>query len=135
MIQVRDLDRALDFYQRALHLDVVDRHRYEGTSLVYLRIPGSRFEIELIAPDRWPFAERPEPGRLHLAFAVDDLDSEHARLTRMGVRAEPILDYIANGAHQSRYFYFSDPEGNQIEFLEPRGRYVLQLQIKDTPKC
>lgn len=128
MIQVRDLDRAVAFYGEALGFAEIDRHHYEGATLVYLRGPNSGFEVELIAPDRWPFADRPEPGRTHLGFAVDDLDGERARLMRVGVAVEPVADHVADGAHQTRYFYFTDPEGNQIEFLEAKGRYATQKE-------
>jgi lactoylglutathione lyase len=131
MLHVRDLKRAVRFYEHALGLVVADRHQYDGASLVYLRVPGTSFEIELIAPDHWPYALTPEAGRLHLAFAVADLDAEHARLQAIGVKPDPIADYVANGAHQTRYFYFCDPEGNQIEFLEPCGRYALEKQLKE----
>jgi lactoylglutathione lyase len=124
MIHVRDLDRAVDFYGRALGFREVDRHRYDGATLVYLRDPASPFEIELIQPDRWPFQSQPEPGRTHIAFIVDDLDHERNRLRRIGVEPDPITDHFANGAHQTRYFYFADLEGNQIEFLEAQGRYA-----------
>jgi hypothetical protein len=42
----------------------------------------------------------------------------------MGVRLDPIDDYVANGVVQTRFFYLYDPDGNQIEFLEARGRYA-----------
>jgi lactoylglutathione lyase len=127
MVHVRNLPRAVGFYERALKLVVADHHRYEGASLVYLRVPGALFEIELISPDRWPYADQPEAGRVHIAFTVADLDAEHARLAGLGVKVDPIADYVANGARQTRFFYFGDPEGNQIEFLEPRGRYAFAI--------
>lgn len=126
MIQVRDLDAAVAFYERALGFLEVDRHRYDSATLAYLRAPLSNFELELLAPDEWPFQDRPEPGRTHIAFTVDDLESEQARLRRIGVAADPITDHVANGKHQTRYFYFEDPEGNQIEFLEAHGRYAIR---------
>ena len=124
MIHVRDIEKATAFYAEALGLAVADRHSYDGTRLVYLAIPGSRLELELVSPDPWPFADRPEPGRTHIAFTVDDLEGQHTRLRAGGVAVEPIAEYHANGVLQTRYFYFDDPEGNQVEFLERRGRYA-----------
>jgi len=123
MIHVRDLEAAIAFYQRALGCTLADRHRYQQTDLVYLSLPDTEFELELLAPARWSYGDAPEPGRSHLAFAVDDLDAEHARLARLGIAAGSITDYVANDQHQTRYFYLHDPEGNQIEFLEATGRY------------
>lgn len=124
MLHVRDLDRAVAFYERALGLAVADRHAYDGTRLVYMRVPGHAFEIELVERADWPWGDRPATGRTHFAFAVPDLDAAHRRLTAMGAGPEPIRDYRANGAHQTRFFYLHDPEGNEIELLEPVGRYA-----------
>lgn len=124
MVHVRDLPGAVAFYERALGFTVADRHQYEGTQLVYMRGTGSGFELELIAPDLWPYAEAPEPGRTHFALTVEDLGAEHARLRALGIDAGPITDYVANGHRQTRYFYVCDPEGNEIELLEAYGRYA-----------
>ena len=122
MIHVRDLDRATSFYETALRLERADHHSYDGTGLVYLR-GRDGIEIELIAPPDWNFAEKPEPGRSHIAFTVEDLEGEHKRLSDLGIEPGPIEDYVVEGKRQTRFFYFSDPEGHQIEFLEPSGRY------------
>jgi lactoylglutathione lyase len=126
MIQVQKLEDAIFFYERALGFTVADRHRYPGATLVYMRGPNSAFELELLSPDTWDYAQMPEPGRTHIAFTVEDLDAQHARLTGLAITADPVSDYAANGIHQTRYFYFYDPEGNQIEFLEPYGRYASE---------
>lgn len=124
MMHVDDLERAIEFYGRVLFFDVVDRHRYEGHNLAYLRSAASRTEIELIQPD----VRTPKSGNRdvswHLGFSVDDLEAEFARLSALGVRLDPIATYVANDALQTRYFYFYDPDGHQVEFLEARGRYA-----------
>lgn len=124
MIHVRRLDEAIAFYEKALGFAAVDRHRYDGATLVYMRAPDSRFELELLAPEVWPYNSAPEAGRTHIAFVVDDLAAERTRLNGLGITTDPITDYAANGTFQTRYFYFTDPEGNQIEFLEGHGRYA-----------
>ena len=123
MVHVRNLETAVKFYESALRLKLADRHRYDGTELVYLR-GYDGIEIELIRPVNWFFDEVPEAGRSHVAFTVEDLEREHARLAALGVNPGQIEDYVAGGRLQTRYFYVHDPEGNQIEFLEPRGRYA-----------
>ena len=55
MIHVRDLHRAVAFYEEALGFTVADRHTYPGTRLVYMRVPGARFELA----DRSPPAAQP----------------------------------------------------------------------------
>ena len=126
MIHVSNLAEAITFYEMALGFAIADRHRYHGATLVYMRGPDSGFELELVSQDSWDFTQMPEPGRTHIAFTVDDLDAEHTRLTKFAINPEPIRDYAANGVHQTRYFYFYDPEGNQVEFLESKGRYASE---------
>lgn len=124
MMYVRDLEESIAFYEEALRCAVTERHRYDGHNLAYLRGAGSGVEIELIQPDV------PEPDSAgsgatwHLGFVVDNLDQEFARFAAMGVRLDPVEDYVANGVLQTRYFYAYDLDGHQIEILEARGRYA-----------
>jgi catechol 2,3-dioxygenase-like lactoylglutathione lyase family enzyme len=124
MMQVSDLERAIAFYGEVLHFSVVDRHRYEGHDLAYLRSATSEIEIELVKPDASQATSGARDESWHLGFTVVDLEAEFARLSALGVRLDPIAPYVANGVLQTRYFYLYDPDGHQIEFLEARGRYV-----------
>ncbi|MCB1379254.1 MAG: Rieske 2Fe-2S domain-containing protein [Alphaproteobacteria bacterium] len=123
MIHVRDLDGAIEFYVKAFGLEVVERHACDGARLVYLCAADSDYELELVCPAHWTFADSPEPGRTHIAFAVKNLEAEHRRLSALDLEPGTITAYHANGIFQTRYFYLNDPEGNQIEVLESRGRY------------
>lgn len=122
MVQVRQLDQAIAFYERALGLSLVDRHSYEGAELAYLRGAGGA-ELELLSERPWRFAAAPEAGRSHVAFTTTDLDAEHVRIGALGISCGAISDYVANGRLQTRFFYLYDPEGNEIEILEATGRY------------
>lgn len=124
MFHVRDLEQSIRFYQRALDFAVADRHRYEGHSLAYLNSPGSGIEIELVQPDLPPPDQAAAHANSHLGFVVENLEQEFSRITALGARIEPIEDYVANGVLQTRFFYFYDPDGHQIEILEARGRYA-----------
>jgi lactoylglutathione lyase len=123
MMHVADLQRAVAFYERVLGFRVVDRHRYEGHALVYMRADHSDMEIELIEPDE-PQPAEAAGHRWHLGFTVQDLGAEHRRLSALDVPLDPIEAYRANGQLMTRYFYAYDPDGHQIEFLESRGRYA-----------
>jgi catechol 2,3-dioxygenase-like lactoylglutathione lyase family enzyme len=126
MMQVSDLERAIAFYGEVLHFSVVDRHRYEGHDLAYLRSATSDIEIELVKPDTRQAENATRDESWHLGFTVVDLEVEFARLSALGIPLDPIGPYVANGALQTRYFYLYDPDGHQIEFLEARGRYVTR---------
>lgn len=123
MIRVLDEARSVAFYRLALGLEVAERLRFDGFTLLYLRAPDSPFELELTVNDA-----RTEPYALgdgygHIAVAVDDLDAEHARLAHAGVEAGPIRDMQHEGAPLARFFFLTDPDGYRIEVLQRRGRY------------
>lgn len=122
MLQVRQLDEAIAFYEHVLGLSLADRHSYESAELAYMRGDGGA-ELELLSERPWRFAAVPEIGRNHVAFTTTDLEAEHARIEGLGVRCGAIGDYIANGRLQTRFFYIYDPEGNEIEILQATGRY------------
>lgn len=134
MMMVSDLERAIDFYGAVMNFMVVDRHRYEGHDLAYLRSATSEIEIELVEPTARKAANAARDESWHLAFTIGDLEAEFARLSKLGVRLDPIESYVANGAFQTRYFYLYDPDGHQIEFLEARGRYALEATGARGPK-
>lgn len=123
MIRVRDLDAAMKFYDSAFGLAAADRFDFDGFTLVYLRNPENDFEIELT----WNHGQA-EPythgnGYGHVAFAVDDLESEHARLSGLGVNPAPIKAFNRDGALMARFFFVQDPDGYKIEVLQRHGRY------------
>ena len=126
MIQVRDLEGAIAFYQRVLGLSLAERHDYDGASLAYLRAADGGAELELLCERPWRFADRPETGRSHIAFTVADAAAENARIRSLGVDCGDVGDYVANGIRQTRFFYLYDPEGNEIEILEAMGRYAAR---------
>src|ERR1700688_3725605 len=93
MVRVLDEQRAVDFYRRAFGLAVADRFAFDGFTLVYLRNAEADFEVELTINHG-----RTEPyghgeGYGHIAFAVGDLDAEHARFEREGLGPNPIKEF------------------------------------------
>ena len=124
MIRVLDEGRSVDFYDRAFGLKVDTRLDFEGFTLLYLRNAEADFELELtVNKDR----ERPYDlgdGYGHLAFVVDDLAGEHARLTDAGFAPRKLVDFAPGGEVIARFFFVADPDGYQIEVLQRRGRYL-----------
>ena len=123
MIRVLDLDRSIDFYQRAFDLDVADRFEFDSFALVYLRNSEIDFEIELTLNK-----EETEPyshgsGYGHLAVCVDDVSSEHARLRELGLDPDDVKEFHRDGSLMARFFFVQDPDGYKIEVLERHGRY------------
>ncbi|MGE7473170.1 VOC family protein [Bosea sp. NPDC003192] len=123
MIRVLDEGRSLSFYETAFGLTVADRFGFDGFTLVYLRNREADFEVELtINHDRTePYALGDGYG--HVAFAVEDLDAEHARLVAAGLAPNPIKEFHREGALLARFFFIQDPDGYKIEVLQKHGRY------------
>ena len=123
MIRVLDEGRSVDFYDRAFGLKVDTRLDFEGFTLLYLRNAEADFELELtVNKDR----QRPYDlgdGYGHLAFVVDDLAGEHARLTDAGFAPRKLVDFAPGGEMIARFFFIADPDGYQIEVLQRQGRY------------
>jgi lactoylglutathione lyase len=123
MIRVLDEARSVAFYEKALGLKIADRYEFDSFTLVYLSNAETPFELELTINHG-----RKEPYELgtgygHVAFAVDDLDAEHARLATAGVKVNPIKEFNREGALMARFFFIEDPDGYKIEVLQRHGRY------------
>lgn len=123
MIRVLDEKRSVDFYERAFGLQIADRFGFDGFTLVYLRNPEADFELELTINH-----DRNEPYNLgngygHLALAVDDIEAEHARFVREGLKPNPVKEFNREGALLAKFFFVEDPDGYKIEVLQKHGRY------------
>jgi len=123
MIRVLEEQRSLAFYETAFRLTVADRFAFDGFTLVYLRSAAADFEVELtINHDRTePYALGDGYG--HVAFAVEDLEAEHARVVAAGLSPNPIKEFHRDGALLARFFFIQDPDGYKIEVLQKHGRY------------
>jgi lactoylglutathione lyase len=124
MIRVLDEARSLAFYETTFGLKVADRLDFDSFTLIYLSNPEQTFELELTVNKG-----RAEPYNLgdgygHLAFSVDDVDAEHARMTAAGLGPRKLVDFAPAGSVIARFFFIADPDGYQIEVLQRGGRYL-----------
>ncbi|MFD0980730.1 MULTISPECIES: VOC family protein [Tropicimonas] len=123
MIRVLDEARSVAFYEQAFGLTVADRYDFDDFTLVYLRNDAADFELELTVNKG-----RTEPYALgdgygHIAFCVDDLEAEHARLEAAGLSPRKIVSFERDGELMARFFFVADPDGYQVEVLLRHGRY------------
>lgn len=123
MIRVLDLDRSLEFYDKAFGLKIADRFDFDDFALVYLRNAENDFEIELTLnrARREPYTHGDGYG--HIAVCVGDLDAEHERFRVRGLTPGDIKEFHRRGALMARFFFVQDPDGYKIEVLETHGRY------------
>ena len=123
MIRVLDEARSVSFYQSAFGLDVADRLDFDSFTLVYLRNGEADFEVELTINKGTTEPYQLGTGYGHIAFVVDDLDSEHRRFEALGFKPRGIVDFKHDGATLARFFFVEDPDGYKIEVLQKHGRY------------
>ena len=123
MIRVLEEERSVQFYSRAFGLEVSDRFDFDDFTLVYLRNAEADFEVELTVNKGRAEAYDHGDAYGHIAFAVDDLDAEHARFRDAGFEPRDIKEFHRDGALMARFFFVRDPDGYQIEILQKHGRY------------
>ena len=117
-IRVMDLEESIEFYQKALNLEVArkkDFPEYEFT-LVYMKSPNGDFEIELTYN-----YDREEPytignGFSHFAATVDDLEESYQKHKELGYEVSELksLDEEASGG----YYFLTDPDGYRTEIIQ-----------------
>lgn len=123
MIRVLDEQRSVDFYQQAFGLSVADRLDFDSFTLLYLSNTENTFELELTVNKG-----RTEPYDLgdaygHFAVCVEDLQSEHERLTSLGYQPRDIVEFNRDGSLLAKFFFVKDPDGYSIEVLQKHGRF------------
>ncbi|NIM27439.1 MAG: lactoylglutathione lyase [Gammaproteobacteria bacterium] len=123
MIRVLNEDASVNFYKQVFGLEVADRYDFDSFTLVYLRNPEADFEIELTINKDQKEAYTHGDGYGHVAFTVDDLDGEHARIKALGIEPRDIVEFKRDGDLMARFFFLQDPDGYKIEVLQRHGRY------------
>jgi catechol 2,3-dioxygenase len=129
-LRVADADRSLDFYERKIGLEVIERGR-ERVTLGTGGVPLIRLDIRPgIAPRNYK-----ETGLYHVAILVPDrpaLGAATARLAANDVRLGA-ADHLVSEA-----IYIWDPDNNGIEIYRdrPRGEWIWQgdqVQMANRP--
>ena len=123
MIRVLEEAPSVNFYATAFGLKVADRFDFDGFTLVYLRNDEADFELELTINKGAQEPYEHGSGYGHLAFTVDDLDSEHERVKSAGLEPKDIVEFRNDGELMARFFFMQDPDGYKIEVLQKHGRY------------
>jgi methylmalonyl-CoA/ethylmalonyl-CoA epimerase len=104
-IAVRDLDQAIQLYERRLGLRATSRERLESEGIEVAMIPVGESRIELITPidpdsKVHKFLQDRGEAVHHVAYATDNVE---ASLRRAGADGAQLLDEVARpGAHGSR---------------------------------
>jgi lactoylglutathione lyase len=123
MIRVLDESRSVAFYEEAFALKVAARIDFDTFTLVYLSNAENDFELELTINKGREEAYDLGSGYGHIAFCVDNLEAEHARMDTLGLGPRKLVDFNNDGKLLARFFFIADPDGYQIEVLQRYGRY------------
>ncbi len=124
MFRVLDEARSVDFYTKAFGLEIAERLDFDDFTLIYLRNDDADFEVELTVNKGQTDPYDHGSGYGHIAFSVDDLDSEHARFVGAGLNPRDIVEFNRDGKLLARFFFVQDPDGYKIEVLQRHGRYT-----------
>ena len=110
-------DRSLSFYRDILGLTVIREVWRAERESWKCDLDAGNAQIELFSfPSPPARTIRPEAcGLRHLAFLVDDLDAEVARLEAAGVVCEPIR---VDPYTDQRFTFFADPDDLPLELYE-----------------
>ncbi|MBH5317389.1 VOC family protein [Paenibacillus sp. GSMTC-2017] len=117
-IMVKDIEASITFYTSVLGLThkTTTVHTNGIIKLAFLSFPGhEETEIELIQGYN---DNLPAEGKVHhLAFTVDDIESELTRIRELQVSLHDTeITTLPNG---SRYFFFHGPDGEHLELFQP----------------
>ena len=111
---VADLNRSLEFYEKALGLKEKRRKTASDGSfiIVYIGNETREFELELT----W-LKDHPQPydigeEEFHLAFRTDDFEAAHALHGKMGC--------ICFENHSMGIYFIQDPDGYWLEIIPSR---------------
>ena len=111
VLNVRDLDRAEDFYTRILGLTVTAK--FEGNAVFMSANTDLSHELLLVSPENYAPEPESQGALVHAAWQMasfEDLKALHQRLKDNDI---PIVRIGDHGV--SLGVYFCDPDGNELE--------------------
>jgi lactoylglutathione lyase len=116
-VMVKDLDISIRFYEDVVGL-VLKGKLLHTNGIIMLAFMGfqanGETELELVHGYN---DSLPVEGKVHhIAFTVDDIEEELARIRSLPVNVlDSEITTLPNG---SRYFFFEGPDGERIEFFQ-----------------
>lgn len=144
-ITVSDLDRSVPFYTGYFELVEIKRVPLVGegistavgiddVEMTCCLLAGENVVLELIAYD----APRSRPytlansdvGAVHPCFAVGDIDALYERMAADGVHFHHAPQELGWGTKMA---YCVDPDGINIELLQPAGELLLANLLAEAP--
>jgi catechol 2,3-dioxygenase len=129
VLNVSDLEASLEFYRRAIGLEVISADA-EGT-IAFMSLGRQHHDLALVQRATGARPDADQPGLVHIAWRLDDfteLQAAHAALTEAGIEIEPIQHNITNS------LYMRDPDGNVVELFNDRWEDGIEVLRTQGPK-
>ncbi len=111
-INVRDLQKSIDFYNEALGLTETRRIVRDEFIIVFLADGQSEHQLELTWLKNWDKPYNLGDNEFHLAFRTDDFDSAYKKHKEMGC--------ICFENPKMGIYFITDPDGYWLEVLPTR---------------
>lgn len=113
-INVKDLNKSLEFYKKALGMKEVRRKEAQDGSfiLAYLETPGMAHQLELTWLRDWDRPYNLGDNEFHIAFATDEFEKAHTLHEAMGC--------IVFENKEMGIYFIADPDGYWLEILPAR---------------
>lgn len=117
-LTIKDLSISIQFYENNFGFKEVNRFRRDDMGATGCLLQGENIMIELWQFDNYQKGENTDlsvSGIKHIAFTVEDVESLHKTFMDRGIKCGD----IKTGASGGVYFFFKDPDGNDIEIYKP----------------
>lgn len=109
-INVQNLEKSIDFYQKALNLTIIKQREYDHFTLTFLRAEEGEFKIELTyLHDHVDKPYELGENETHLCFVVDEYEKAYQHHKDMGV--------ICFENNEMGLYFIEDPDGYWIEIV------------------
>ncbi len=110
-----NFDKLRTFYVDLLGFPVIGA--YSDRRIIFIGV--GTVAIELI--ERAGVTNDKSGGWGHFAFEVEDVDATYEALVLLGVPFHVVPNDIPEGAPVNRVAFFRDPDGNELQLVQPLG--------------
>lgn len=130
-LTVRDLDRAVDFYTRALGLGVRAREDHDHFQEVQLVGDGDKAALLLVSP-RAASPAAPSPSEAtKVALLTDDVRRLFAEGLEAGAQA--VLAPQHHAPLDVWYAHIRDPDGHMLQLIQRREGIEASTEVTTSP--
>ncbi len=123
-IAVEDIDAAIALYERDYDLKLVHRETVEEQGVDAVLLDVGENHVELIAPlgpetGVAKFLAKNGPGLHHVAYQVDDIEAELARVQEAGIRAIDTAPRVGIRNSRVAFLHPKSTGGVLTELVQP----------------